>query len=368
MAKKDYYESLGVSKTASAAELKSAYRKMARKHHPDVDKTPGAEKKFKEINEAYQVLSDTQKRDAYDKFGHSAFQAGGSSGAGRSPGPGGVNYQQGQGVNVDFDFGGFRDPFEIFEEIFGGRSPFGGSRSSGPRVGESLQYEITIPFEQAAFGVEKKIELPRHETCSECKGTGVEKGSTPKTCPTCRGQGRVQQATQSFLGNVMIARTCPECGGEGEVVEKKCKVCKGSGRKKDIKNTTIKIPAGVDNGDNIRFPGLGEAGPKGGGYGDLYLGIRVVPHKDFKRRGYNLYYDQPISFSQAALGDIIDITTLDGKEKMEIPEGIQTGEEIIVKEKGIKHGNQRGDQIVRIKVKTPRNLSSRQKEALKDLD
>lgn len=366
MTKKDYYEVLGVSKTVSAGELKSAYRKMARRHHPDVDKSPDAEKKFKEINEAYQVLSDVQKREAYDRFGHAAFQAGGSSGAAKSPG--GFNYQYGPGVDSDFDFGGFRDPFEIFEEIFGGRSPFGGSRRGGPRAGESLQYEITIPFEQAAFGVEKKIELPRRETCPECSGTGVERGSKPKVCPTCSGQGRVQQATQSFLGNVMIARTCPECGGEGEVVEKKCKVCKGSGRKKNVKNTTIKIPAGVDDGDNIRFQGLGEAGPKGGGYGDLYLAIRVVPHKDFKRRGYDLYYEQPISFSQAALGDTIEITTLDGKEKLEIPEGIQTGEELILKEKGIKHGNSRGDQIVRIKVRTPKNLSSKQKEALKNLD
>ena len=367
MAKEDYYKLLGVSKTASADELKSAYRKMARKHHPDVDKGPGAEKKFKEINEAYQVLSDTQKREAYDRFGHAAFQGAGSSSADR--GPGGFNYQYSPGVDFDFDFGGFRDPFEIFEEIFGGRSPFGGrTRRRGPQAGEDLHYEITIPFEQAAFGVEKKIELPRHETCPECKGSGAEAGSKPKTCPTCKGQGRVQQATQSFLGNVMIARTCPECNGEGEVVEKKCPECRGSGRKKDIKATTIKIPAGVDDNDTIRFTGLGEAGPKGGGYGDLFLGIRVVPHKDFKRRGYDLYYKQPLSFSQAALGDVIEVATLDGKIRLKIPAGTQTGTEFRVKEKGIKHDGQRGDQFVRVKVETPKNLSSRQKEALKELD
>jgi len=370
MAKQDYYQILGVSKTASADELKSAYRKKARKQHPDVDKSPEAEKKFKEINEAYQILSDSQKREAYDRFGHAAFQAGGAGGAGGTGrAPGGFSYQYRPGVEFDFDFGGFRDPFEIFEEIFGGRSPFGGSaRRRGPRSGEDLHYEITIPFEQAAFGVEKKIELPRHETCPECKGSGAEAGSKPKTCPTCNGQGRVQQTTQSFLGNIVTARTCPECKGEGEVVEKKCRVCKGSGRKKDIKETTIKIPAGVDDGDTIRFSQLGEAGPKGGGYGDLFLGIRVVPHKEFKRRGYDIYVEQSISFSQAALGDEINIPTLDGELQLKIPEGTQTGTDFRLKEKGIKHNGSRGDQFVRVKVATPKNLSSKQKEALGNLD
>ena len=370
MAKQDYYQTLGVSKTASADELKSAYRKKARAHHPDVDKSPEAEKKFKEINEAYQVLSDTQKREAYDRFGHAAFQAGGAGGTGGADrSSGGFSYQYRPGVDFNFDFGGFRDPFEIFEEIFGGRSPFEGTTSRrGSRSGDDLHYEITIPFEQSAFGVEKKIELPRHETCPECKGSGAEKGSKPKTCPTCNGQGRVQQSTQSFLGNIITARTCPECRGEGEIVEKKCPVCKGSGRKKDVKATTIKIPAGVDDGDTIRFSGLGEAGPKGGGYGDLYLSIRVVPHKDFRRRGYDLYVEQPISFSQAALGDIIDVPTLDGNVKLKIPEGTQTGTDFRLREKGIKYGSSRGDQFVRVKVKTPKNLSARQREALKGLE
>ncbi len=363
--KQDFYEVLGVSKNASADELKSAYRKKARQHHPDVDKSPNAEKKFKEINEAYQVLSDPQKKEAYDRFGHAAFEGVGA-GAGRAPG--GFRYEYRPGVEFDFDFGGFRDPFEIFEEFFGFRSPFGGTtRRRRPRVGEDLHYEITIPFEQAAFGAQKKIELPRHETCPECSGSGAEKGSKPTTCPTCQGRGRVQQATQSIFGSFVTNRTCPNCGGEGKVVEKKCPKCKGMGRTRSVKTTTIKIPAGVDDGDTIRFQGLGEAGEKGGSYGDLYLSIRVVPHKDFKRRGYDIYFEQSISFSQAALGDVVEVPTLDGKVKLKIPEGTQTGTDFRLKEKGIKHDSSRGDQYVRVEVETPKNLSSKQRDALKEL-
>jgi len=360
--KKDYYEILGISKTASDSEIKSAYRKKARAHHPDVDKSADAEKKFKEINEAYQVLSDQQKREAYNRFGHDAF-----GGAGRGA-PGGFSYQYGPGVDVNFDFGGFADPFEIFEQFFGARSPFGGSARRGPRTGADLHYEITIPFEQAAFGTEKNIEIPRHETCSECSGSGAEKGSKAVTCPTCQGKGRVQQTAQSVFGNFVTARTCPTCGGGGEVIDKKCPRCKGSGRIRSHKETTIRIPAGVDDGDTIRFQSLGEAGEKGGGYGDLYLTVRVVPHKDFKRRGYDIYYEQPISFTQAAIGDVVEVLTLDGNVKLKIPESTQTGTEFRLRGKGMKHDSSRGDEFVQVKVITPKNLSSKQKEALKELE
>ena len=364
MAKRDYYDVLGVSKTASADEIKKAYRQKARQHHPDVDKSTGAEARFKEINEAYQVLSDPQKREAYDRFGHAAFEAG-ASGAGA---PGGFRYEYSPGVQFDFDFGGFRDPFDIFEEFFGVRSPFERQGRRGPARGENLHFEITIPFEEAAFGVERRIEIPRQETCPVCGGSGAEKGSRPITCPTCKGQGRVARTTQSIFGAFMTSTVCPTCRGEGSIIEKKCPKCKGTGRVRSIMERSIKIPAGVDNGDTIRFQNLGEAGEKGGGYGDLYLTIRVLPHREFKRAGYDVYFEQPISFSQAALGDVVEVPTLDGRLKLKIPEGTQTGTEFRLRGKGIEHGSSRGDQYVRVRLVTPKHLSSRQKEALRELE
>ncbi len=362
MAKRDYYEVLGVAKGAATEQIKKAYRTLARKHHPDVDKSAGAAERFKEINEAYQVLSDPQRKAAYDQFGHDAFQAGGRA-------PGGYSSGYGSGVNVDVDFGGFRDPFEIFNEFFGSSSPFGSSRrKAGPSVGEDLHYELTIPFEQAAFGVEKKIELPRFEVCSECAGSGAEKGSKKVTCPTCHGRGQVQQTTNSILGQLLMNRTCPTCAGAGEIIEKKCPKCKGAGRVRGHHETSIKIPAGIDDGDSVRFQGLGQAGEKGGGYGDLYLTVRVASHKELKRSGYNTYLELPISFAQAALGDTVEVATLDGWVKLKIPEGVQTGTDIRIKEKGIKHGNSRGDQFVRVRVVTPTRLSSKQKDALRELE
>jgi len=360
--KRDYYAVLGVPKTASVEEIKKAYRSLARKHHPDVDKSAGAEARFKEINEAYQILSDPQKREAYDRFGHTVFEpaAGGT--------PGGFRYEYGPGIEFDFDFGGFRDPFDIFEEFFGFRSPFERQRRRGPQKGENLHFEINLPFEEAAFGAGRNIEIPRNETCPGCGGSGAEKGARAVTCPTCQGRGRVSRATQSIFGAFMTSSPCPTCKGEGSIVEKKCPKCKGSGRVRAIMERTIKIPAGVDDGDTIRFASLGEAGEKGGGYGDLYLTIQVLPHKEFKRRGYDVYCEQPISFPQAALGDIIEVPTLEGKLKLKIPEGTQTGTELRLRGKGIKYGDSRGNQYVRVKIVTPTRLSSKQKEALRELE
>lgn len=362
--KRDYYSVLGVSKTASADEIKKAYRSMARKHHPDVDKSTGAEERFKEINEAYQILSDSQKKEAYDRFGHAAFE---TAGAGGGSAPGGFRYQYSPGVEFDFDFGGFRDPFDIFEEFFGARSPFSQGRRRGARSGENLHFEITIPFEDAAFGVSRNIEINRQETCPQCSGSGAEKGSKKTACPTCQGLGQVRQTNQTIFGAIVTASTCPTCQGEGEVIEKKCSKCKGKGAVRAIAEKQIKIPAGVDDGDTIRFSSLGEVGEKGGSYGDLYLRVRVLPHKLFKRAGYDVYFEQPISFSQAALGDTIEIPILDGTVNLKIPEGTQTGTDFRLKEKGIKHESRRGDQFVRVRVATPTRLSSKQKEALKEL-
>jgi len=364
--KKDYYSILGVTKTSSPDEIKKAYRSLARKHHPDVDKSAGAESRFKEINEAYQILSDPQKKEAYDRFGHSAFEPG----AGTSPGSsgGGFRYQYSPGVEFDFDFGGFRDSYDIFEEFFGVRSPFQRESRKGPQKGNDLHFQITIPFEDAAFGVTRKIEITRHETCPQCEGTGGEKGSKKTTCPTCKGQGRVARQSNSIFGSFVTATVCPTCDGQGETHEKKCSKCKGSGRARAIKETEINIPPGVDDGDTIRFSGLGEAGEKGGQYGDLYLTIRVLPHKILKRAGFDVYLNQDISFKQAALGGVIEVPTLGGKISLKIPEGTQTGTDIRIKEKGIKHDSTRGDQYVRVKVVTPTKLSSIEKDSLRQLD
>lgn len=342
--KKDYYELLGVSRNVSEDELKKAYRKLALKHHPD--RNPGnkqAEEKFKEISEAYQVLADPQKRTQYDQFGHAAFGDGG-------PFRGG------------FDFsGGFEDIFgDIFGEFFGAGPSRGRNRSRG----EDLRYNLTITFEEAAFGSEKKIKVPRQSLCDACRGNGAKVGTSPKTCPNCKGKGQVS-FQQGFFN---ISRTCNQCRGQGTVITDPCETCNGAGRLRRLHTLSIKIPPGVDSGSRLKLRGEGETGLASGSAGDLYVAIQVEPHPLFLRDSLDIICDVPISFAQAALGADIEVPTLEGKVKMKIPGGTQSGRVFRLKGKGIRdiQGYHQGDQHVRIVVETPTQLTSRQKELLKE--
>lgn len=350
MAKKDYYEVLGVSRDADDKEIKKAFRKKAMEFHPDRnpdDKV--AEDKFKEVNEAYEHVSDPQKRAAYDKFGHAAFEQGG-------PGGGGFGGFSGGG------FGGFED---IFEGIFGG----GGSRQrrNGPQKGEDIRYRMNITFEEAAFGVEKEINITREEDCSECNGSGAKKGTHAKTCPTCHGSGQMQKQVRTPFGTMMSATTCSTCNGTGEVIDEKCSKCRGRKTETVKAKKSVKIPAGIDDGSTLRIAGEGQPGSKGGPKGDVYLTINVLPHKQFERDGNNVWLEIPITFTQATLGADIEVPTLDGKVKYKITEGTQTGTIFRLKGKGIpfiSNPDRRGDQMIRVTVETPRNLTSRQREIL----
>lgn len=360
--KKDYYEILGVSKTATVEEIKKAYRALARKFHPDINKEKDATDRFKEINEAYQVLTDEKKREAYDRFGHSAFENGGGGQGGWQ------NYNRGSpGVEFNFDFGNFRDPFEIFEEFFGVRSPYQRGRRSSSK-GEDKYYEITLPFAEAVFGVEKTIELDHFVGCSECQVGGGKKGSKMVTCTTCHGKGQVSRRTQSIFGSFVTNSICPECGGEGRVISEKCPKCKGAGRVREKISKSIKIPSGVDDGDVIRFPALGDIGEKGAPAGDLFLTIRVLAKKEFKRSGFDIYSELPLSFGQAALGDTVAVETVHGPVKLKIPTGTQTGTEFRLKGYGVPRlqDNGKGDHLVKVIVKTPQKLSKKQEELLKE--
>jgi molecular chaperone DnaJ len=350
--KRDYYEVLGLAKSASADEIKKAYRQMARKYHPDVSKEDGAEAKFKEINEAYEILSDEQKRTMYDRFGHAGVA-----------GPSGFGGFQ--------DFGGFRDPFEIFEEVFGGLGGFSRSRRQrgGPRRGADLRYEMTLEFEEAVFGIEKEIEVPRQETCNTCNGNGVEPGTSPIRCPECNGTGEVRRQTGFFIN----IGTCPRCQGRGEIITSPCRECRGQGRIVKTRRLSVKVPAGVDNGTQIRLSGEGESGTLGGPPGNLYVVIRVKPHVYFRRNDETIHLELAINVTQAALGDEVEVPTLDGKEMMTIPAGTQTGDTIRLRGKGVprlrRDGSNigRGDQIVTLQVRTPTNLTKEQRQMLLEL-
>jgi molecular chaperone DnaJ len=344
--KRDYYEVLGVSRTASGDEIKKAYRQLARKYHPDVSQEPNAEGRFKEINEAYEVLSDQQKRVTYDRFGHVGAQGfGGFEG-----------------------FSGFRDPFEIFEEIFGSGFGMGGRRQTrrGPRRGADLRYDLEIQFEEAIFGAEREIEVPRQQTCPRCQGAGSEPGSSPVRCPDCNGTGEVRRQMGFFVNIV----TCPRCQGEGELVTSPCTQCRGRKRVVETRRLSVKIPAGVDDGTQIRLAGEGEEGINGGPPGNLYVVLRVRPHRYFRRFDHNIHLELAINVAQAALGDEVEVPTVDGDaQQLAIPAGIQTGESLRMRGRGVPYLRRdgRGDQIVTIQVVTPTNLDESQRDLLMEL-
>ena len=354
--KRDYYEVLGVSKGASDDEIKKAYRKLAKQYHPDLnpgDKT--AEAKFKEVNEAYEVLSDKEKRSRYDQFGHAGVDPNFGAGAG---GPfGGFS---------GADFGDI-DLGDIFGSFFGGG--FGGgssSRRNGPMKGDTLRAGVTITFEEAAFGCEKEIILNRDETCETCHGSGCEPGTTAEICPNCRGTGtvRIQRGGGAFT--FATTASCPKCNGTGKIIHQPCKSCNGSGSVRKQRKITVKIPAGIDNGQAVSLRGQGGAGRNGGPAGDLIISVTVRPHAFFKRDGTSVYLEQPVSFLQATLGAELEIPTIDGKVKWTLPEGTQPGTTFRLRGKGIPsiNGRGRGDQFVTVQVQVPKNLTREQKEAL----
>lgn len=356
MSKKDYYDVLGVSKTATADEIKKAYRKLARQYHPDVNKdNPEAAEKFKEASEAYSVLSDEQKRAQYDQFGHAAFENGGAGGAG------GFGGFEGFG---GFGGGGMEDIFDMF---FGGQGRGSRGSNAGPQRGADLRFDLEITFEEAAFGLEREISLYRDEQCPHCHGNGAESGSKVETCPECHGSGEIRFTQNTMFGQMTNVRPCPKCHGEGKIISEPCKECRGQGTVKKNKKLKVKIPAGVDNGSRLRVAGEGEAGVKGGPSGDLYVYLYVKPHKFFERDGTTVYCEVPINIVQATLGDEIKVPTLDGQVVMKVPEGTQPGKVLRLKGKGIPslRNSTRGDQLVRIKVVVPQKLNEKQKDALR---
>ena len=347
MSKRDYYEVLGLSKGASADEIKKAYRKLSKQYHPDLNKEEGAEAKFKEIAEAYEVLSDDQKRARYDQFGHedpsAGFGGGGFGGAG--------------------GFGGFED---IFSSFFGG----GGRRQdpNAPRKGDDLQYRMNISFEDAVFGKETEIEIPKEENCETCNGSGAKPGTTPQSCSHCNGAGTINQAVDTPFGRMVNKRTCPSCRGAGKIIVDKCTTCRGDGKVQKRKKIKVTIPAGVDDGQQLRVSGQGEAGYNGGPAGDLYIVFTVKRHEQFERDGDDIYFELKLTFPQAALGDEIEVPTIHGKVKLKIPAGTQSGAQFRLKDKGVKnvHGYGTGHQYVIVKVVTPTKLTEKQKQLLRD--
>ena len=343
----EYYDRLGVSKDASQDEIKRAYRKMSKKYHPDINKEPGAEEKYKEVQEAYETLSDDQKRAAYDQYG-----------------PDGANGFGGQGGFGGFDggagFGGFED---IFSSFFGGSAT---RNPNAPRQGDDLQYRVNLSFEEAIFGAEKEVHYNREATCKTCSGSGAKPGTSPVTCGRCHGQGVINVDTQTPLGMMRRQVTCDVCHGTGQEIKEPCQTCHGTGHEKQSHKVSVKIPAGVETGQQIRLAGQGEAGFNGGPYGDLFVIINVNPSDKFTRDGSTIYYTLNISFVQAALGDTVEVPTVHGNVEMTIPAGTQTGKTFRLKGKGAPRlrGGSQGDQHVTVKIVTPTKLNDAQKEAL----
>jgi molecular chaperone DnaJ len=359
----NYYDTLGVPKSASADEIKKAFRRKAHEHHPDKDS--GNADKFKEINEAYQVLSDDSKRQQYDQYGQTFDQAqrGGGGGpggfGGGNPSGGGDFSGFGQG-GVEFDLG------DIFGDLFGGRQ----DRDSRRNRGIDLEMGLTISFEEAVFGIEKEITLEKQDTCKTCKGDGAQPGTKVVTCPKCHGQGQIRTQRRTVFGNVASSATCDRCNGMGKIPESPCKTCDGRGILRQEKTLSVKIPAGIDNGQRIRVSGEGEAGYRGSTPGDLYLAIKVAPSKDFERDGFTLLKELPISFTQATLGAKPIVRTLDGDIELKIPSGTQSGTMFRVKDKGVPNINNpkhRGELIITVRVIIPKKLSKKEKDLLKEL-
>ncbi len=350
MSKRDYYEVLGVPRDADDGVIKSAYRKLARQYHPDVNKGPDAEEQFKEVNEAYEVLSNTDKRQVYDRYGHEAAQSGfGQGGAGAGFG----------------GFGGFGD---IFEEFFGG---FAGNRTAqrGPSRGNDLKYDLEMTFQEAVFGVDKEIEIPRQEQCPQCQGSGAEPGTSPIRCPQCNGTGEVRRTQQTILGQFVSVTTCPRCNGEREIVTSPCKMCHGQKHVRVTRKLSVSIPAGVDDGMRIRLAGEGEPGDRGGPSGSLFVMLHVLSHPLFKRQENDIVLELPVNIVQAAVGAEVNVPTLEGATKLTIPGGTQHGAVFRLRGKGVPilKSSRRGDELVVIRLVVPEKLTDKQRKLLQEL-
>jgi len=347
---RDYYDVLGVSRNASQEEIKRAYRQMARKYHPDVSSEQDAEERFKEVNSAYEALSDPERRSMYDRFGTDVPNGFGSG----------------------FDFGAGRDPFDIFAEVFGNLGGFGGfgqTSRTGPRRGGDLRSSVEITFEEAVFGVEKEVEVQRLEICPTCDGSRAEPGTSAEQCPECRGAGQVRHTQRTFLGSFVNIVNCPRCNGKGTVVTKPCRECNGNGRVYQRRRIKVAVPAGVDDGVTIRLAGQGEQGERGGPAGNLYVTLNVEPHLYFKRHNNDVILEMQINVAQAALGDAVKVPTLEGERQINVPAGTQSGAIFRLRNLGIPYlrGNGRGDQLIVVQVAIPTRLSAKQKELFQEL-